>query len=203
MTNISINIYNLHRTEEEVVKIETDNKEKKNKIKEFFTKNIKMKILTSYVIANLLYIFIDSYLMTIKIIQYKHMAKGFIPLLIANVVVGIIICIKKYYKRNITHLFILLIIIFGVISTIFAVKPKIALWGIGGRYEGLFTIMYYFSLMFLATFISKKYRKIIINFILICGAMQCIYAICQINEVERCIQNDPFEWKNQVYGGWF
>lgn len=155
-----------------------------DRIKMFFKKNIKMKALVLFVIINILYVFVSSYLATVKVIEFKQMAKGFIPLLIANVTVSIAICIKGFYKRNIIHLFMVLIIIFGIISTIFAIKPKVALWGIGGRYEGLFTIMYYFSLMFLCGFIGKKYRKIIIWTILITGIIQCIYALCQKYEVE-------------------
>ena len=78
----------------------------------------------------------------------------------------------------------ILILIFGVISTIFAVRPKVALWGLGSRYEGIFTIMYYFSIMFLSSFISGKYKKAIVASILLSGVIQCIYAVCQINEVE-------------------
>ena len=50
---------------------------------------------------------------------------------------------------------------------------------VGGRFEGLFTILYYFSLMFLASFVDKKYKKIIVNFILIAGAIHSLYAIYQ------------------------
>ena len=167
-----------------------------NKFKIFFKTNIKMKALVLFIVVNILYIFVASYLATAKLIEFKIMAKGYIPLLIANVLVGVIICIKRFYKKDITHLFMALIIIFGIISTIFAIKPKIALWGIGGRYEGLFMIMYYFSLMFLCGFVSKKYRKIIIGTILLTGVVQCIYALMQVYEVERCIQNDSLKWKN-------
>jgi len=184
------------------------------KVKDFFKKNIKMKVLVLYIIINLLYIFIASFLVTTKAFTYIKMAKGYVPLLVINVIVAIIICIKKYYKKNITHLFLALIIIFGIISTIFAIKPEVALWGIGGRYEGLFTILYYFSLMFLSSFVSKKYRKVIIWTILVGGAIQCIYAICQISDVEgvyRMIHStgkikfkaDGFELEKEVWATGF
>lgn len=73
----------------------------------------------------------------------------------------------------------MLLHLFGAISTYFAFDRQIALYGCWGRYEGLFSILYYLSLMLLSTFVSDKYKKIVVNCILICGAIQAGYAICQ------------------------
>ena len=95
---------------------------------------------------------------------------------------------------------ILLCVILAIISTIFAYDINIALEGCWGRYEGLFSILYYLSLMLLTTFISKKYKKIIVNSILICGAINAIYAICQIYNlfnVERIIHYESY-WNDNM-----
>lgn len=68
---------------------------------------------------------------------------------------------------------------FGCVSTWFAFDRNIALYGCGGRYEGLFSILYYLSLMLLNTFVAEKYKKFLAKCILLCGAFQAIYAICQ------------------------
>lgn len=68
--------------------------------RKIFSKNLKMKCLTIYIIINLLYILISSYLVTVKQIKYINMSKEFVPLLIINVIVGIIICVKGYYKKK-------------------------------------------------------------------------------------------------------
>ena len=162
----------------------TEDKRKNVKIKELFFKSSKMKMLTAYIMLNIAFVTISSYLVTVKVINYKHIGRGFVALLVVNIIVALVIIIKKYYKKNIVHIFMGLIILCGVISTIFAIKPQVALWGIGGRYEGLFSIMYYFSLMFLSGFVGKKYKKIIAVTIVVTGIIQCIYAICQIYEVE-------------------
>lgn len=155
----------------------------KNRLKIFFKKNFKMKLLVSYIIINLLYLLIGSYIyFTEKIIKgfhYKQFSIGLKYLFIANVVVFLVILIKRKYKKNIVHIGIALAIIFGIISTIFAFDRNIALEGCWGRYEGLFSILYYLTLMLLATQVSKKYKKFLVNVILICGAIQAIYAICQ------------------------
>ena len=87
-------------------------KRKINEIKENNNKNLKMKALTIVIITNLLCIFVISYLVTIKVTQYKVLSRSFIPLLICNVIVGTIICIKGYYKKNILHIFMILMLIF-------------------------------------------------------------------------------------------
>lgn len=87
-------------------------KRKISKIKENSKKNLKMKGLTIFIIINLLCLSIISYLVTIKVVHYAIISKSFIPLLICNVIIGLIICIKGYYKKNITHIFMALILIF-------------------------------------------------------------------------------------------
>lgn len=111
----------------------TENKRVKEKIKDFFFKNFKMKLLTMYILLNIAYVTISSYMVTIKVLNYMRMSKGFIPLLIINVLIALVIIIRKYYKKNIVHIFMGLIIVCGVISTIFAVKPQVALWGVGRK----------------------------------------------------------------------
>ena len=67
----------------------------------------------------------------------------------------------------------------GGIATWFAFDRKISLYGCGYRYEGLYSVLYYLSVMLLCTFVSKKYKKYLVNCILICGGFQAIYGVCQ------------------------
>lgn len=87
-------------------------KRKIGEIKENSNKHLKMKGLTIFIIVNLLCLFVISYLVTIKVTHYSTISRSFIPLLICNVIVGGTICIKGYYKKNITHIFMALILIF-------------------------------------------------------------------------------------------
>ena len=160
------------------------NQRKNNSICKFLKKDLKMKCLTSYIIVNILYVFIASFLVTIKKISLGDMSKGYVALLVLNIITGIIIALKGHYKKNIIQIFLLFIVILGIISSIFAIKPKIAVWGIGGRYEGLITIIYYMSLVYLCTYIRDNYKKIIVFSIIFTGIVQCIYAIAQINDVD-------------------
>ncbi len=132
-----------------------------------------------YIIINLLYILVGSYMVFNKIILYSIFSYGYIVLLTINILIILILFFKKKYKKNKIDIFLLLIIIFALISTIFAYKPNKALFGEWGRYEGLFVICYYMTIIFITSFLKKEDRKIIVYSILVFGFIQCIYAICQ------------------------
>ena len=162
--------------------------DKKIKIKDFFfnkqKEDLKMKSLVAYLLMNVMYLLIGSYIYTTgeltREVLYKYFSIGLIYLFLANCIVFLVILIKKKYKKNIVHIGIALAIVFAIISNIFAYDTKIALEGCWGRYEGLFSVLYYLTLFLLCTQVSKKYKKALVKTILICGAIQAIYAICQV-----------------------
>ena len=176
----------------------------KNKLKNFSSKNLKMKLLVSYLTVNLMYLLIGSYIYftekIIKVFHYKEFSIGLKYFFIANVIVFLVIIIKRKYRKNIVHIGIALAIFFGIISTIFAFDRNIALEGCWGRYEGLFSILYYLTLMLLSTQVSKKYKNFLVNVILICGAIQVIYAICQAFSLFNVKQifNPTKKWDKSV-----
>lgn len=143
-------------------------------------KSIKKILLPIYLIFNMLYILIGSYLVINKTINICNFSKGYIILLILNVLVIIGTFIKKKIKISITDLFLFFMIIFGIISVIYAIKPNYALYGFKGRYEGLYQILYYYSVYLLSNFIDNKYKKIIIYFLLFCGLIEGLYAFLQV-----------------------
>lgn len=90
--------------------------ETKDKIKKTITDNYKMKLLVVYLIGNLIYILISSYIfMTGRITEkfhYLEFSRGLRNLLISNMFVFSIICFEKRYKKKYLHLFIIPIVIF-------------------------------------------------------------------------------------------
>ena len=156
-------------------------------------KKMKNFILPIYIIGNILYILIGSYLMTIGKFKLNVLAKNYLYLLIANVIVLLLtILIKKKKKEKIiikkVDIILIFIIIFSVISTIFAINRKVAIYGIGGRYEGLISILYYFSLTMLSSFVEEKHKKMIVYMILITGLIQALYAIGQILQIKHIVR---------------
>ena len=82
-------------------------------LKERFLKNnFKMNCLTTYIILNLLYIFVASFLMTVNVIKYRHMAKGYIVFLVINIIIGIVIAVKKKTKKDKIYLLVLALLVF-------------------------------------------------------------------------------------------
>ena len=88
----------------------------KDRIKRIITEHYKMKLLTLYLISNLIYILIGSYVfMTGKITEnfhYLEFSRGLRNLFILNMFVFSVICFEKKYKKNYLHFFIIPIVIF-------------------------------------------------------------------------------------------
>ena len=148
-------------------------------------KYIKNNLLSIYIIINILYIFISTYLYTSNIIFYGVFGKSIIYASIINIVVSIITfirkkIIKKDYKIELYDVLILSIILFALISLIFAHSRKIAIYGMIYRYEGIYAIIYYLTLTYLSSFIKKDNKRIISKIIVVIGLINTLYAYLQI-----------------------
>lgn len=153
-------------------------------IKELFIKikNFLVKYLVEItIITNVLYTLIASYMLMKHHIYQIDYANGQILLAILNALVIMFMISKKTLNKSkkTTYIFMVLIVLFTIISAVFAKRPRIAITGNPTRNEGVLAIMYYLSLMFLATMQNKNTKKIIINLIIITGIIQGIYGICQ------------------------
>ena len=173
---------------------------KRKSINEIFNKQITKedvknfffsKGLLKYLIINILYILIGSYLRTIDELLFSDYSRGYIFLMFINIIAIIIHLIKNKYQKNSAHICVLFIFAFTLISTMFALVQRVALLGFQDRYEGLFSIAYYLTLLILSSFIDKKHKKIIVNCIIFTGIIQTIYAILQIYKVPGIYNGHP------------
>lgn len=144
------------------------------------------KIITGYVILNILYVFISSLLYTYNVIYYSHYGKSMIFSLILNIIfIFFIVFIKKFktknYKMSIYDFLLILLSIFAIISTIFAISKYAALYGFYLRYEGLFSILYYYTLVYISSFVNHSHKKLLAHFIIFSGVFGAVYAYFQIN----------------------
>ncbi len=88
---------------------------------------IKEKIIPIYLILNILYLLIGSFLFRIsETITMKQFANGYIVLLMINLLIIVLLFLSKKYKFNKIDLFIVLICLFAFISYLFAYKPHVA-----------------------------------------------------------------------------
>ena len=91
---------------------EKKDKRKIDVFKEFFKTDLKMKSLILYVFFNIMHIFIHSFLIITQKSSIENLAKCYIPFLIINFCIGIVIIVKKKYKKDWLHFWIGLIILF-------------------------------------------------------------------------------------------
>ena len=140
---------------------------------------MKKLLLPIYIILNMLFITICSVLITIGVMDYKLLSYGYIVILILNIFV--LVFIKK--KFNLIDIFLLCIVFFSLISVIFAKNKSVAIFGEFGRYEGLFSILYYLSLYFISSYIDNKHKKIIIYIFLLCGIANLIYSMFLVTKI--------------------
>ena len=166
-------------------------------------RKIKSLLLPIYIIMNVLLVMISSYFVMIKKLKMINFSRFYIALLIINI---LIILFKSIYnkKNKIKNkidkidIIILLIVIFSLISSVLAINKQSAFFGFRGRYEGLFQILYYFSIFYLSSLVSSKHKKYIIYSILFCGVIEGIYAILQKTQLLHVYTsyNNGHPWAN-------
>lgn len=140
-----------------------------------------------YVILNVLFINIGSCLYRYNFFTLEECSKCLIILFVLN---GIYIVSKfiyskiKYKKIKFYFIDIILIsiVFFSFISVIFAIDKRMAIYGAVGRYEGLFSILYYLSLFYLSTYVKPRYKKFVVGSILLGGIVESIYLMLQLSE---------------------
>ena len=152
------------------------------RIKDWFKTDTIQKTLLVALLLNILYLLSASFLEINRVISLRIVSLGMIVLAIINITIGVIASRKEKVEKKIVYLCMGMIIICGIIATIFAIVPKVSLFGLVRRYEGLFSVIYYFSLMFSSSFLKKDYKKIVVICIIAVGIIQCVYAIFQANE---------------------
>ena len=153
-------------------------KEKNDLLKEKFKGSFDIFLLV-YVILNVIYITIGSYLNINMRISFLHFSYGYILFLVINIFLIKYLVVNKRYKKNNIDKILKIIAILAIVSAVCAFNIQTAIYGYFNRYEGLFAILYYLSILFLSSFIKKEYRNKLVYSILLCGFIQVIYSICQ------------------------
>ena len=168
-------------------------------------KNIINKIknhkLCSYLIFNILFLLVTGFLFTFRLSTYKLNATLYIPLLIINIIIIILyLLFKKKNKEKIRFksfdFFLIIFIIFTLISSILSINTSDAFFGRVGRYEGFFQIMYYISLFFISSFLDKEEKKVVSYAIITLGLCEVIQAHIQKFDLfgVPVIHNDGKPW---------
>ena len=145
---------------------------------------IKDNILLSFIILNIIFVFVFSIIDTYLIFNMNTISLCYIIAFIINIIVLTILFIykkfiKKDYRFELVDLWLLLLVVFGLISTIYSIHPTYSLYGNPIRKEGLYTLLYYYSLFSITRFIKQDKKKYIIAFILAIGLFEVMYGYLQ------------------------
>lgn len=150
----------------------------------------KLKITSDYIVTVFMIILLNYILISDVLILYKEYKLLEFSCILKNFfVVGVILYvinkILHKIKFDIYDFIIFILIVLGIISTIYAVNIDVALNGFVGRYEGLFQILLYYILFLNCKNISTvKCKKILVYLIIVIGVIQAIYGILQFIDIE-------------------
>lgn len=158
------------------------------------------KFLVGYLVLNVVWIFICMILYFYTKCNYMNVSTSYVLLFILNLFVIGYFGIRKLVKFDKIDVFLILLVFFGIISTIFSKDINVSLYGYKDRYEGLFQLLYYYSLMYLGSIVFKdKSKKIIIGFILFFGGVNAFASIIQVFDILKFILL-PFRGFRFAYG---
>ncbi len=97
---------------------------------------------------------------TLSLLQYEYMYYGVIAISIILIILAIL---GGHYKFRLADVFMILMLIFALISTFFSYDIKTSIFGIDGRCEGLLIIAAYYFLFTVNSLIKNdKLKRIII-----------------------------------------
>ena len=158
------------------------------KLRKMFNKGYEY-YLTIYLVINVIWIFLGMFLCNYsRFFLYSSLSISYIVFLIFNCFIILSLFGLKKIGNDKIDVFLIMLVVFGIIATIFAHNSVMSLYGFRNRYEGLFQLLYYYSLMFLSTnvYIGKNKRKII-SFILFFGLINVFVCSLQVFDFLRFI----------------
>lgn len=142
------------------------------------------KVFTGFILLSIISMFIGSILSTymiIDLLSYSYILYIILTFAACFYISNFIICKNKF---EICDALIILLIILGLVSVIFSGDIGTSLIGCIARNEGFYSILSYYFLFLISTFIKNdKYKKVIINTILIMGVISTLYGLLQVTDL--------------------
>ena len=142
-------------------------------------------LITIYIFILLIYITISNFFITYNLYKTLNLSNVLFYFGIVGLILYVFNKVINKIKFDIYDFLILCLILAGIISTIYAIKPEIALNGFNSRYEGLLQIFTYYILFLNCKNIDNKLcKRLLIWLIIFLGAIQAIYAIIQFSNTK-------------------
>ena len=163
---------------------------------------IKNYLSSIYIGILLIYILVSNMLILYKEYTLLDLSTTMIYFGIVGIVIYILSKIINKIKFDVYDLFILLLIILGGLSTIYAFDTNAALYGFPGRYEGLYQlILYYILFLNCKNIDNKDCKNSIVCLIISIGVLQAIYGIIQFVDIKKIFDLDII--RNRFYSTGF
>lgn len=144
-------------------------------------------MLVYYVCLNIINLVFGMLLKTYKVIDYKMFSYSLIFFMLINLFIVFYLIRNKYKKSN-ADIFIILCFLFSLISTVFSKNFEWALYGSTFRHEGFLMLLYYYSLIFISSYIDKDKKAYVYKTVIFAGLFQAIYSIIQSFDLFKFIK---------------
>lgn len=157
------------------------------KLRKKFNKGYEF-YLTFYLVINVIWIFLGMFLYNYFRFSYYSFSTSYVMFFLFNFLIILFLNLIKKIKFDKIDIFLILLVLFVIIATVFAKDINVSLYGWWRRYEGFFQLLYYYSLMYLASIIlGDKNKMKIIGFIILFGLFNSFVSVLQIFDILKFI----------------
>ncbi len=156
---------------------------------EFLNKWLK-RLTFGFFIVLITFLNIGTTLIAMNYFDYLDFSNGLFGIGIGALILYALYKIMNKEKIKLKDVLILILLIFGVLSYLFAFNKEEALYGVVSRNEGLRTLLAYYMIYLLSTTLDKQKQKRIMYFILGFGIYQVILGLFQTLQITNVLGYD-------------
>ena len=156
---------------------------------EFLNKWLK-RLTFGFFIVLITFLNISTTLIAMNYFDYLDFSNGLFGIGIGALILYALYKIMNKEKIKLKDVLILILLIFGVLSYLFAFNKEEALYGVVSRNEGLRTLLAYYMIYLLSTTLDKQKQKRIMYFILGFGIYQVILGLFQTLQITNVLGYD-------------
>ena len=144
--------------------------------------------LSIYLIINVIWLYVGLIFYSYFRFSYQNYSISLIFLMSINILFSIVLLFLERIKFNLIDVFLILLVLFGIISTALSKDVSVSLYGYWRRYEGFLQLLYYYSLMYLGTAVFKdKCKKFIIYSIFVFGIVNVLICFMQVYNIFKFV----------------
>ena len=146
-------------------------------------------LITIYVTFLLVYLIVGNAFRLYGMYTTMEISETLVYFGIAGFVIYLLYKIINRIKFDIYDALIFLLILFGIISVVYAINSDVAMHGFNGRYEGFLQIITYYVLFLNCKSMDNMVcKKILLWLIMILGCIQAFYAVLQFFDVKSIFE---------------